>query len=132
MDGPPMKLMVNPDAKPVARHSPVPVHLHWRDAVKEGLDRDVRLGVIEPVPIGEPVTWCHRMVICAKNDGTPRRTVDFLPLNAHAFTFSPGPFCYPWQEKYCIGCLERLPQRSHLPGRQTPYNIHYPLEQIPL
>ena len=43
--------MVNPDAKPVARHLPVPVTLHWRDAVKEGLDRDVRLGVIEPVPV---------------------------------------------------------------------------------
>jgi len=38
--------MVKPDAKPVARHSPVPVPLHWRDAVKEGLDRDVRLDVI--------------------------------------------------------------------------------------
>ena len=95
MDGPPMKLMVYPDAKQVARHSPIPVPLHWRDAVKEGLDRDVRLGVIEPVPIGEPVTWCHRMVICAKNDGTPRRTVDFLPLNAHATRethHTPSPF----------------------------------------
>ena len=90
-----MKLMVNPDAKPVARHSPVPVHLHWRDAVKEGLDRDVRLGIIEPVPIGEPVTWCHRMVICAEKDGTPRHTVDFQPLNAHATRethHTPSPF----------------------------------------
>ena len=49
-----------------------------------GLDRDVRLGVLEPVPIGEPVTWCHRMVICAKMNGTPRRTIDFQPLNIHA------------------------------------------------
>jgi len=40
--------------------------------------------VIEKVPVGEPVTWCHRMVICAKKDGTPRRTVDFQALNANA------------------------------------------------
>eukprot|EP00111_Clytia_hemisphaerica_P018819 TCONS_00055643-protein len=40
--------------------------------------------VIEPVPVGEPVTWCHRMVVCAKKDGTPRRTVDFQALNANA------------------------------------------------
>ena len=61
-----------------------PVPLHWQDAVKAGLDRDVRLGVLEPVQIGEPVTWCHPMVICAKQNGTPRRTIDFQPLNLHA------------------------------------------------
>ena len=44
----------------------------------------VRLGVLEPVPIGTPVTWCHRMVICAKKTGKLRRTVDFQPPNAHA------------------------------------------------
>ena len=84
MDSPPMRLMINPDATPTAYHSPIPVPLHWQDAVKAGLDRDVRLGVLEPVPIGEPVTWCHRMVICAKQNGTPRRTIDFQPLNLHA------------------------------------------------
>jgi len=57
-----MKLMVNPDATPVAHNKPVPKPLHWREAVKQGLDQDVRLGVIEPVPVGEPVTWCHRTV----------------------------------------------------------------------
>ena len=84
MDGPPMRLLVNPDAQPVAHHKAIPVPLHWCEGVKAGLDRDVRLGVIEPVPIGEPVTWCHRMVVCAKNDGTPRRTVDFQALNLYA------------------------------------------------
>ena len=84
MDCPPMKLMVDPDAKPIAHHTPVPVPLHWRDSVKEGLDQDVRLGVLEVVPIGDPVTWCHRMVICAKKNGKPRRTVDFQTLNIHA------------------------------------------------
>ena len=63
---------------------PIPVPIHWQDEVKADLDRDVRLEVIEPVPVGEPVTWCHRMVVCSKKSGKPRCTVDFQPLNAHA------------------------------------------------
>jgi hypothetical protein len=76
--------MVNPDAVPVAHHNPTPVPLHWQNVVKAGLDRDVKLGVLEPVPVGEPVTWCHRMIICAKKNGKPHRTVDFQALNLHA------------------------------------------------
>jgi len=84
MDGAPLHLMIDPDATPVAHHTPIPVPVHWQDDVKAGLDRDVRLGVLEPVPVGEPVTWCHRMVVCAKKSGKPRRTVDMQPLNSHA------------------------------------------------
>ena len=84
MDGVPMRLMVNPDAEPVAHHTPIPVPLHWQEEVKAGLDQDVALGVLEPVPVGEPVTWCHRMVVCPKKNGKPRRTVDFQSLNLHA------------------------------------------------
>ena len=79
-----MRLMIDKNAEPVAHHTPIPVPLHWQDKVKAGLDQDVALGVIEPVPVGEPVTWCHRMVICAKKNGQPRRTVDFQALNLHA------------------------------------------------
>ncbi len=84
MAGPPMRLMIDPQATPTAHHTPIPVPLHWQDEVKAGLDRDVRLGVLEQVPIGAPVTWCHRMVICAKKTGKPRRTIDFQPLNTYA------------------------------------------------
>ncbi|KAK3752546.1 hypothetical protein QZH41_003484, partial [Actinostola sp. cb2023] len=84
MDAVPMRLMVDPDAEPVAHHTPVPVPLHWQADVKAGLDHDISLGVLEPVPVGEPVTWCHRMVVCAKKNGKPRRTVDFQALNRHA------------------------------------------------
>ena len=84
MDSVPMRLMINPEAEPVAHHNPVPVPLHWQEDVKAGLDHDVSLGVLEPVPVGEPVTWCHRMVVCAKKNGKPRRTVDFQALNRHA------------------------------------------------
>ena len=61
MEGPPLCLRISTDAKPIAHHTPVPVH--WQVEVKAGLDRDVRLGVLEPVPIGEPVTWCHKMIV---------------------------------------------------------------------
>ena len=81
---PPIRLMVVPDARPVAHHTPIPVPVHWQEAVKAGLDMDVRLGVLEPVPIGTPVTWCHKMVICPKKSGKPRRTVDLQALNRHA------------------------------------------------
>ena len=84
MAGPPMQLMVDSNATTVAHHTPVPVPPHWQEEVKAGLDQDVSLGVIEPVPVGDPVKWCHRMVICAKKNGKPRRTVDFQALNAHA------------------------------------------------
>ena len=84
MDGPPMELMIDREAKPVAYHTPLPIPIHWHEEVKKSIDRDVRLGVIEPVPVGEPVTWCHRMVVCAKKNGKPRRTVDLQGLNAYA------------------------------------------------
>lgn len=84
MNGPPMRLMLDPHAEPTAYHKAIPVPIHWREKVKASLEQDVRLGVIEPVPIGEPVTWCHRMIVCAKKNGEPRRTVDFRALNTYA------------------------------------------------
>ena len=90
MSGPPIRLMVDPDTRPVAHHNPIPVPFHWQEAVKACLDQDVRLGVIEPVPIGTPVTWCHKMVICPKKSGKPRRTVDLQALNRHATRSHPS------------------------------------------
>ena len=52
-----MRLMVDPNAEPVANHTPIPVPLHWQDDVKAGLDQDVSLGVLVPVPVGA----CHMM-----------------------------------------------------------------------
>merc|ERR1712082_193379 len=78
---PPLQLHVDPKARPVAIHKSVPVPLHWMKDIKEQLDKDVRLGVLEPVPVGQPVQWCSRMVFCPKKDGTPRRTVDLSCLN---------------------------------------------------
>ena len=84
MSGPPLSLTIDPKAIPKPCHTPITVPVHWQDEVKAGLDRDVRLGVLEKVPLGTPVTWCHRMVICTKKDGSLRRTINFQPLNQHA------------------------------------------------
>ena len=81
MTGPPIEIHVSESAKPKACHTAAQVALHWQDQVHQDLLRDEALGVIEKVPYGEPVSWCHRMVITRKHDGTPRRTVDLSPLN---------------------------------------------------
>ena len=82
MDGKPHHIHLDPRATPHACHTPAPVPRHWGDAVKAQLDEDVRRGVIEPVPAGEPTEWCARMVVVAKKSGQPRRTVDYQRLNA--------------------------------------------------
>ena len=45
------------------------------------LDDYVRRGILAPVPISTPVTWCAQMVVARKKDGRPRITVDFNQLN---------------------------------------------------
>ena len=83
-NSPPLRIFVDDEARPVAVHTPSQVPLHWQEQVKAGLDRDVRLGVIEKVPVNDPVTWCSRMVITPKLDGSPRRVVDYTALNKQA------------------------------------------------
>ena len=82
MNTKPARIHPTPDATPYVRHSPIPVPHHWKDAVKQSLDRDVARGIIAPVPIGTPVTWCAPMVVTPKKDGSPRRTVDLQRLNS--------------------------------------------------
>merc|ERR1712015_83091 len=84
MTGKKLRLAIDENAKPHPYHKPIPVPFYWKDDVKAGLKQDSRLGVIEKVPVGDHVSWCHRMVICAKKNGKPRRTVDFQPLNKYA------------------------------------------------
>ena len=84
MAGPPLALSIDPTAIPKPCHTPISVPVHWQEEAKRGLDRDVRLGVLEKVPLGTPVTWCHRMVVCTKKNGSLRRTIDLQPLNKHA------------------------------------------------
>ena len=81
MTGKPLDIHFKDDREPRAVHTPISVPHHWKGQVKKDLDRDVALGVIEPVPQGTPTTWCSRMVVVAKSDKKPRRTIDFQHLN---------------------------------------------------
>ena len=64
-------------------HTAPPVPIHWQEQVLSDLKRDEALGVIERIPYGEQLSWCHRMVVTRKHNGTPRRTVDISPLDKH-------------------------------------------------
>ena len=81
MAGPPIEMHLQDNAKPKACDKPATIPLHWQAKVRQDLLRDEALGVIERVPYGTPNTWCHRMVVTRKGDGSPRRTVDLSPLN---------------------------------------------------
>ena len=70
------------DAKPNAVHVPALVPLHRQVAVKAGLEQDVKLGVLERVPLDMPVGWQSRMHITAKHDGSPWLTIDYQAVNA--------------------------------------------------
>jgi len=78
-----VEIHIDANATPRTCHVAAPVPLHWQKKVYEDLLRDEAIGVIERVPYGQPVEWCHRMVVTRKHDGTPRRTVDLSPLNKY-------------------------------------------------
>ena len=83
MEGPPIEIHVADDAVPRVCHTPAQIPLHWQQQVYEDIKRDEAMGILEKVPYGEPVTWCHRLVVTRKHNGSPRRTVDLSPLNKY-------------------------------------------------
>ena len=92
MTGPPVKLAIKPDADLVCHTKPFKVPLHWKNQVKEGMERDVRLGIIEKLPPNTPAVCCHRMVVTSKPGSTkPRRTVDMSSLKRASYRLThPG------------------------------------------
>ena len=78
---PPLRLLVDPTVTPKAVHKPAQVPIHFVDEVKAGLEKDIRLGVLERVPENTPVTWCSRMCVVVKKNGSPRWMVDFKAVN---------------------------------------------------
>ena len=79
-----MEAYVDPDAPPIAVHTPATSPIHWREEIKEDLERNVRLGVIEKVPPNTHETWCHRAFWTAKADESIRRVVDLQNLNKNS------------------------------------------------
>ena len=67
--GPPMKIHTPDEAVRTYCRKVTKVPLHFRDEVKAGLEADVKKGVLERVPMGEPETWCSHMVIQPKKNG---------------------------------------------------------------
>ena len=140
VEGPPLELHIDPEAKPIAVHKPIPVPLHWQQQVKESIDRDVKLGVLEAVPVGEPVTWCHRMVTARKKNGKPRRTVDMQVLNKHAVRethHTKSPFhqatLVPAGTKKTItdawNGYHSVPIRER---RSPPHHVHHAMGSVPI
>ena len=81
MDGPPVRVCFKGGAVPHAVHTPIQIPVHWEKEVKNVIDRDVRLGIIEPVPAGTPTTWCARMLPVGKPDGGVRIVQDYQEVN---------------------------------------------------
>ena len=50
--------------------------IHWTVKVKADLKRYIALGVLGKVRPNDPITLCHRIGVCRKNNGDPRRTVN--------------------------------------------------------
>ena len=82
MEGQPHHIHLKPGSVPYTCHIPANMAMHWEADVYKRLMKDVRQGIIEEVPQGEPNEWCARLVVVPKKDGSPRHTVDFQKLNA--------------------------------------------------
>ena len=63
-----------------ARHNPIPIPFRFKEPVKQALLKDVERGIIVQVPVSMPTDWCSTMVITAKKNSDPRRTVDYQHL----------------------------------------------------
>ena len=87
MAGPPLRINLRRDAVPCQHYRARTVPLQWRDAVEAQLSSIVSKGVIEKVPVGESLTWCHRypmvVVVPKKLSAEPRITVDLTGLNKY-------------------------------------------------
>ena len=71
--GPPLKIFLKKGAVPQAVHKAVPVPVHWREEVRQELERDCALGILEKVELNNPAECCCRMVCM------PRKTAKHSP-----------------------------------------------------
>ena len=132
MEGKPLDIEFFPGTKPTIVHTPIPVPHDRKKRVKEELDRDVAQGIIEPVPVGTTTTWCSRMVVAPKKDGSTRRTVDLQKLNdatVRETHYTSSPFNQlslipahtrktvldAWNIHHRVGPIQILPDPSRIP-----------------
>lgn len=67
----PLNITFIPGTIPTAVHTSILVPYHWKRRVKQNINWD-----------DTPTTWCHRMVVVPKKNGSHRCTVDLQKLNA--------------------------------------------------
>ena len=75
-------IQVKPGSTPFfQRAAPCPLHL--RKPAKERLDYFVKLGILEPLPVGTPVKYASRMLVVPKPNKPDevRLVADFKRLN---------------------------------------------------
>ena len=86
MTGKGLIIELKPGAKPTKHMRPVPVPLNLSATAKADLDRDVRLGILEPVPQTTNTDWvCQMLAVPKKGDGAGvRRVINYKPLNKWA------------------------------------------------
>lgn len=124
MSGPPLEIHLNKCAALLTCHKAAPNPVHWAGQVYEELLRDESLGIIEHVPYGEPVTWCHCMVITRKHDGSPLRTVDLSRLNKHCKREIRNPHSMLHVAFQARQFQARI--------RSTPYHLRHPIRFVVL
>ena len=66
-----MSLLMDKTVTPVAVHTPTSIAVLCAKQVKDGLGRNVRLGLLESVSVNEPTTWFCRMFITLMHSGSP-------------------------------------------------------------
>ena len=107
MSGKPLHIHVAEDAVPHANYSPIPVPVHWKQSVKDLLQRYVQQGIIEKIPVGEAPRWVAKMLVVGKKESaTPRVVVDFSQLNQVCMRES-----YPHQ--YPLDIVSSVPACSY-------------------
>ena len=78
---PPLCIHVKDGIQPTAVHKASTIPAHWVEQVRQELEQDIKLGVLERVPSNTPTTWCSRMHVVSKKNGNPRRVVDLRAVN---------------------------------------------------
>ena len=82
---------------PKARHKSIPVPFYFSEPVRLALWENVKRGIITPVPVGMPTDRYCTMVITAKKNGKPWRTIDYQHLNSQCIqSHHSTPPCSQW------------------------------------
>ena len=61
MSAKPAHIPLKSGSHPYVQHVTTSIPFHWKEEVKQSLDKDVANNIIEPIPIGKPVERCSKM-----------------------------------------------------------------------